>query len=315
MIQPGADGGYIGRFAPTPSGPLHFGSLIAALGSWLDARAHSGRWLLRIDDHDAPRCVPGSESAILRQLEAHGLDWDGAVYRESGHARVHDESFERLRAAGWLYPCVCTRKALEASPRNAEGETIYPGTCRAGLAAGHAARAWRVRVGDAEVRFCDAVHGDTRARLADDIGDFTVRRADGLYAYQFLCAVDDLDQGITHVVRGADLLQATARQIFLMRFMGGRVPAYAHLPVVTNTRGQKLSKQTRAPELMPGDAARNLCHALGVLGQQPPRALSTTKPEEILAWARAHWSLARVPRGPIVVMTDVLAENPASPSP
>jgi glutamyl-Q tRNA(Asp) synthetase len=301
--------GYVGRFAPTPSGPLHFGSLIAALGSWLDARAHGGRWLLRIDDHDAPRCVPGATEAIPRQLEAHGLHWDDELYREQGREAAYAEAFERLRSSGRLYPCACTRRDLDAAPLNADGERIYPGTCRDGVPPGREARAWRVRVNDAEIGFTDSVRGAIRQQLARDIGDFTVRRADGLFAYQLLCAVDDIAQGITHVVRGGDLLGATARQIFLMRLLDHRAPSYAHLPVAVNRMGQKLSKQSLAPELAASDASANLWRALDALGQCPPRELTGAPPDELLAWGTAHWSLARVPRTATVASPAQLAEN------
>ena len=241
---------YIGRFAPSPTGALHFGSLIAALASWLDARRAGGRWLVRMEDLDTARVMPGAADAILRQLEAFGLEWDGAVVYQSARLDLYMRAIESLKAH--CYACACTRKELEDSALAIDGSRIYPGTCRAGPAPGKAARAVRVRTNDEPVRFADRVQGVVSQSLERDIGDFVVRRADGLFAYQLAVVVDDAAQGVTDVVRGADLLDSTTRQIHLQRLLGYATPRYLHLPVATNVKGEKLSKQTQA-----ADAARS----------------------------------------------------------
>jgi glutamyl-Q tRNA(Asp) synthetase len=247
---------YVGRFAPSPTGPLHAGSLVAALASWLDARAHGGRWLLRIEDVDGPRSVPGAADAIIRTLRSFGFDWDGEVVFQSARGALYQAAFERLRAAGQVYPCACTRREIADSVEGSRGhlsggDLVYPGTCRAGLPDGRAPRAWRVRVPDAEFAFIDAMAGRRAQNLAREVGDFVLKRADGPWAYQLAVVVDDAYQGVTHVVRGADLLESTARQIYLLQALGHAVPRYVHVPVVTNAQGEKLSKQTRALALDP----------------------------------------------------------------
>ena len=285
---------YRGRFAPTPSGPLHEGSLAAALASWLDARAHGGRWLLRIEDVDTPRTVPGAADGILATLERFGFEWDGAILRQSERGEAYAGALERLRAAGLAYPCACTRRELADQPLARDGSRRYPGTCRDGLPPGRTDRAWRVRT-EGVVRFCDAVQGAQEIDLAADAGDYVIKRADGLFAYQLAVVVDDAEAGVTHVVRGADLLDATARQIHLLGLLGHPVPTYAHLPLATNAAGEKLSKQTlaRAIDAHPPQAA--LLAALRFLGHNPPDLPATAPLTETWAWARAHWSLAAVP--------------------
>ena len=242
---------YVGRFAPSPTGPLHAGSLVAALASWLDARAHGGRWLLRIEDLDAPREVPGTAAGIIDTLRAFGLHWDGDVMVQSTRHAAYEAAFEHLVEQGVLYPCACTRREIADSVshqrQHAFGrELVYPGTCRAGLAPGREARAWRLRVPDQRICFTDAVGGPQAQNLATEVGDFVLRRADGQWAYQLAVVVDDGAQGVTHVVRGADLIDSTVRQIHLCRLLGLPTPHYMHVPVVTNSQGEKLSKQTRA---------------------------------------------------------------------
>lgn len=293
----------IGRFAPSPTGPLHFGSLVAAVASWLDARAANGQWLVRIEDLDRPRCVPGAADTILRQLAAYGLDWDGALLYQSQRDDAYAAALERLKTLGAAFPCACTRSQLAVAARNAEGEPVYPGTCRAGLPAGASpsARAWRVRVDDVSVRFRDRLQGEVEQRLAEAVGDFVVKRADGLFAYQLAVVVDDAEQGVTDVVRGADLLSNTPRQIHLQRLLGLRTPRYAHVPLVVNAAGQKLSKQTRAPALPRNDRGAVLGQALAVLGHAPPAELAGAAPADLLAWARAHWQIEHVPTHPAIV--------------
>jgi glutamyl-Q tRNA(Asp) synthetase len=290
---------YRGRFAPSPTGPLHFGSLVAAVGSFLEARVHAGTWQLRMEDVDLPRCSPAAAAEILRTLEACGFAWDGEVVWQSRRGDAYAAALERLKAAGRVFPCACTRAELADSAIAPDGAAIYPGTCRDGLAAGRAARSWRLRVGDARVGFDDAVQGAIASDLASEAGDFILRRADGLFAYQLAVVVDDAAGGISHVVRGADLLASTARQIFLQQCLGLPTPAYAHLPVAVNAAGEKLSKQTRAA---PVDRARPvpaLFAALKFLGQEPPAELAGATLDDFWTWANAHWQLGRVPGGPL----------------
>jgi glutamyl-Q tRNA(Asp) synthetase len=300
---------YIGRFAPSPTGSLHAGSLVAAVASFLDARAAGGRWLLRMEDLDLPRCEPGAADTILRQLEAYGLVWDGAVLVQSQRDDAYAVALDALKAQGAVYPCACTRSQLAEAPRNPEGEILYPGTCRNGLPAGAVARSWRVRVPDVSMHFIDRIHGDLQQNLAHDVGDFIVKRADGLFAYQLAVVVDDAFLGITHVVRGADLLWNTPRQIYLQTLLGLPTPVYAHVPLITNAAGQKLSKQTLAPALPESGCGAVLAQALTVLGHPPPPELEDAEPAELLAWASAHWQIANVPTRPAIAKPASAAEN------
>lgn len=286
---------YIGRFAPSPSGPLHFGSLVAAAGSFLDARSQGGRWLLRIEDVDTPRCIPGAAEDILRTLARFCFEWDGEPVWQSRRHAAYAAALTRLVDAAQAYPCACTRRELADSALAPDGSRIYPGTCRNGLPPGRSARAWRVRA-EGTLQFDDGVQGLQVEDLAREAGDFIVLRADGLYAYQLAVVVDDAEAGVTHVVRGADLLTSTGRQICLQRLLGYPTPHYAHLPVATNAAGEKLSKQTlaRAVDAQPPGAA--LLAALAFLGQNPPAELARAPLAEIWRWAQAHWSLAAVPR-------------------
>jgi glutamyl-Q tRNA(Asp) synthetase len=293
--MPAPPAAYVGRFAPSPSGSLHFGSLVAAVGSFLEARRHGGRWLLRIEDVDTPRAVAGAAEAIIATLARFGFEWDGDVGWQSARREAYAAALTRLQAAGHAYPCACSRREVADSALARDGSPRYPGTCRDGLPAGRAVRAWRVNA-QGVVRFDDAIQGPQREDLAADIGDFIVRRADGLYAYQLAVVVDDAEAGVTHVVRGADLLESTGRQILLQRLLGLPQPAYAHLPVATSAAGEKLSKQTRAPALDAAGAPATLFAALAFLGQQPPAPLERAPLAEVWAWALAHWRLDRVPR-------------------
>lgn len=287
---------YRGRFAPSPTGPLHFGSLAAALGSCLDARAAGGEWLLRMEDVDEPRTVKGAADAILRTLEWLGFAWDGEVEYQSRRTAHYRAAFERLRLDGDVFACACSRREIADSSLAPDAAPRYPGTCRDGLPPGRQARAWRFRVEPGTVCFEDFLQGRICQEVAAEVGDFVVLRADGCFAYQLAAVVDDAAQGITHVVRGADLIDSTPRQVCLQRRLGLAQPAYLHLPAAVNAAGEKLSKQTRArpvDELRPQVA---LVSALAFLGQQPPAGLAEAGLDELWRWAMANWDRARLPR-------------------
>ena len=247
----------IGRFAPSPTGPLHLGSLVAAIGSWLFARKENGRWLVRMEDIDTPRVVPGSAEEILAALRRYALEWDGEVVWQSQRTALYEHALNELRAKGLVYDCACSRADLaRAASAPLGSEPVYPGTCRNGIASGKAARAIRFRVPDEIIAFDDLVVGHQQENVAEGTGDFVVRRADGLFAYQLAVVVDDAEQGVTQVVRGADLLASTPRQIALQRALGYSTPAYAHLPLVVNPDGSKLGKRDGALPLPTLDDAR-----------------------------------------------------------
>jgi glutamyl-Q tRNA(Asp) synthetase len=295
---------YRGRFAPSPTGPLHFGSLIAAVGSYLDARANGGAWLVRIEDLDRPRQAEGAADAILRALEAYGFEWDGAVMRQSARAPAYAAALERLQRDGKVFPCACTRREIADSSLGGASEPVYPGTCRNGVPSGRPARAIRARVDEEPIAFDDRVQGRIEQRLAREVGDFVVRRADGLYAYQLAVVVDDFEQGVTDVVRGADLLASTPRQILLQRRLGYPTPRYAHLPVAVNRNGEKLSKQTLAAPLCAAEAPWQLWRALRFLGQSPARELERASLPQVWAWALANWYTGDVPRRQVLLDED-----------
>jgi glutamyl-Q tRNA(Asp) synthetase len=278
----------IGRFAPSPTGPLHAGSLVAALASWLDARAQGGRWLVRIEDVDTARCVPGADRVILRQLADCALVPDEAPAWQSTRSALYQSALDRLVDSGLAYPCACSRKDIEQAlaalgrPRPRHGELVYPGTCRGGLH-GAAARAWRLRVAPGVVRWHDRRLGGQQQEVEREVGDFVLRRADGLWAYQLAVVIDDAGQGITHVVRGEDLADNTARQILLQRALGLPTPRYLHTPLVLGANGDKLSKQNGAHAVDTSDPLRALNAAAEVLGlQQRDGSVA----EAIAAWQR-----------------------------
>ena len=281
---------YIGRFAPSPTGPLHAGSLVAALASWLDARAHGGRWLVRIEDVDTPRCVAGAAETILRQLAACALVPDEAPVWQSQRGDLYRAALEQLAREGRAYPCACSRKdielALAARGRSHErhAELVYPGTCRAGLA-GRAPRAWRFRVEPGVVLLNDRRLGPQQQDVEHAVGDFVLKRADGLWAYQLAVVVDDAHQGITQVVRGEDLADNTARQILLQRALRYPVPGYLHAPLVRAANGEKLSKQTGAQPLDTREPLRALNDAARVLGLAQQ---TQTVAQALAAW-QAQW--------------------------
>lgn len=275
---------------------MHLGSLLTAIASHLQARAAGGRWLLRIDDLDRPRCPPGADRTILGQLEAHGLLWDEAPRYQSQHVPEYRQALAELEARKLTYRCCCTRAALrEASLAGPDG-AVYAGTCRTATA-GHGRAARRVRVGEGRLELADRWGGSHARNLASEIGDFVVLRADGQVAYQLACVIDDEAQGITEVIRGADLLGSSFAQIALQRLLGKPTPAYGHLPVLADARGRKLSKQNHAPALDNARASANLQACLALLGLTPPPALRDARPAEILTWAAAHWDAARISWG------------------
>lgn len=280
-----------GRFAPSPTGPLHFGSLVAALGSYLEAHARGGRWLVRMEDVDVPRCKPEHAEAILRLLEAAGFAWDGPVMVQSTRTARYADVLERLKAQGAVYPCGCTRVELERALPGVDGAPIYPGTCRNGLPTGKTARAWRLRVAGS-IDFDDLVQGWQHQDLPHEVGDCVLLRADGYFAYQLAVVVDDADQGVDHIVRGADLIHSTARQIYLQRELGLPTPQYAHLPVAVDAAGQKLSKQTHAAPVDTRDPWPALCAAARFLGMPQCRLAKA----DFWDWARENWRLPNVPR-------------------
>lgn len=286
---------YRGRFAPSPTGPLHFGSLVAAVGSYLDARAAGGEWLLRIEDVDTPRTVAGAADSILRTLDRFGFGWDGGVVWQSKRANAYHAAFERLRLEGRVFACGCSRREIADSQLAPDGARRYSGSCREGLAPGREARAWRLKVEPGVVCFDDALQGRICQDVAAQVGDFVVLRADGLFAYQLAVVADDAAQGISHVVRGADLIDSTPRQICLQHSLGLAQPAYLHLPAAVNMQGEKLSKQTRARPLDAAPPQDALVAALAFLGQQPPAGLGEADLDGLWRWAIEHWDRARLP--------------------
>ncbi len=297
---------YIGRFAPSPTGPLHAGSLVAALASWLDARAHSGQWLVRIEDVDTPRCVINADQTILQQLNTCGLVSDAPVVYQSQRSDAYQAALDTLIAKGWAYPCGCSRKEIEDAQalmghtRERHTATVYPGTCRDGLN-GKAARAWRLNVQrviddlklPTPLIWQDRLLGSQQQDVTQDVGDFVLRRADGLWAYQLAVVVDDAAQSITHIVRGADLTDNTARQIVLQRALGLATPSYMHTPLVLGENGEKLSKQNGAAALnlnQPRLALQTAAHTLGL-----PKSSDGASLEQALAMWEKAWQEMRPP--------------------
>lgn len=292
-----------GRFAPSPTGPLHFGSLVAAAGSWLFARSVGGRWLVRMEDLDTPRLVGGADSDILKALELYGLTWDGEVVYQSRRIQHYEEALERLRDLGAVFDCACSRSELQraaSAPAPSDpSERIYAGTCRSGLPHGRSARAVRFKAPDETIRFDDLILGPVAENVGTATGDFVVKRADGVFAYQLAVVVDDALQGVTHVVRGSDLVSSTARQIALQRALGYSTPEYAHLPLVVSADGTKIGKRDSALPLPSLDRDRvidSLATALRLLGVDVERA----QPEHMLQEAVGRFDRRNVPRQPFV---------------
>lgn len=288
---------YTGRFAPSPTGLLHIGSLLTAVASYADARAHGGKWLIRMEALDPPREMRGAESHILHTLEAFGFEWDGEVAYQSRRYALYEETLCRLKTAGLVYPCHCSRKDWQAGARRGADGFVYNGRCR------HPGQrpalqgkqpAWRIRVPDRIIGFSDGIVGGYAQNLARDIGDFVLLRADGYWAYQLAVVADDAEQGVTHIVRGQDLLVSTPRQIYLQQCLDVPTPQYAHLPLLTNAQGQKWSKQTLAPALDLNRREQLLRQVFRYL--KLPEAPETDRPAELLDWAVAHWDMDKVPK-------------------
>lgn len=277
---------YVGRFAPSPTGPLHFGSLLAAVASYLQAKSRSGLWLLRVEDIDPPRQQDGAIEEILTALELYGFEWNGPVTYQSENADRHRQVLVELQAAGLAYPCSCSRRDLATAIQGPLG-AIYPGTCRHGVTGDEFAV--RILTDDEPIEFVDGLQGAYCQHLESETGDFLILRRDGLIAYHLAVVVDDHDQGITEIVRGIDLLDSTPRQIHLQGLLNYRTPGYLHIPVAENDRGQKLSKLTGAPAIPLVNVNRTLASALEALGQQPPPELADYSVDDIWSWSIKHW--------------------------
>lgn len=292
---------YIGRFAPSPTGLLHIGSLLTAVASYADARAHQGKWLVRIEDLDPPREMPGAAADILHTLEAFGFKWDGEVAYQSRRYDLYQDTLDRLKAAGLVYPCYCSRKDWQAAATQGADGFVYNGRCRNPQQRPDTQNkmpAWRIQVPNRVIGFSDGIVGQYAQNLAHDIGDFVLLRADGYWAYQLAVVADDADQGITHIVRGQDLLVSTPRQIYLQQCLGVPTPSYAHLPLLTNNQGQKWSKQTLAPALDLNQKEQLLRQVLTYLNL--PEAPTVNRPQELLDWAVAHWQMDKIPKSSII---------------
>lgn len=288
---------YTGRFAPSPTGLLHIGSLLTAVASYADARSNGGKWLVRMEDLDPPREMPGAASHILHTLEAFGFEWNGEVAYQSRRYALYEETLCRLKSAGLVYPCHCSRKDWQAGARRGADGFVYNGRCRhPGQRPAPQGKqpAWRIRVPDRVIGFSDGIVGGYAQNLARDIGDFVLLRADGYWAYQLAVVADDAEQGITHIVRGQDLLVSTPRQIYLQQCLDVPTPQYAHLPLLTNAQGQKWSKQTLAPALDLNRREQLLRQVFRYLNL--PEAPETDRPAELLDWAVAHWDMDKVPK-------------------
>lgn len=290
----------IGRFAPSPTGDLHFGSLVAAIGSYLEAKSRGGAWLLRIEDIDPPREVAGSAERIIADLDRLGMKPDEPILYQSQRLDAFESALEQLLATGLAYPCACSRKDLPDSG-------IYPGTCRNGIAPGKAARSVRFNVGDQHRVFDDAVQGRIEEHPATNSGDFVIRRADGLCAYQLAVVVDDAFQGVTQVVRGADLLDSTGRQICLQEALGYPTPEYVHLPVAVTADYKKLGKRIDSDPVRHQDPAIAVAHALSFLGHEPPRAYTL---QGLWDWALENWNRDLIPRCRTISMTGTASAEP-----
>ena len=291
---------YIGRFAPSPTGPLHFGSLVAAVASYLQAKTLGGKWLLRVEDIDPPRSQAGATDAILAALDRYGFEWDGDVIFQSESREAHEAAINTLLTRDLAYPCGCSRRDLEGVARGPLG-TIYPGTCRSGCTA--AETAIRVRTTDTPISFVDALQGLKTMNLERESGDFVIRRRDDLIAYQLAVVVDDEIEGVTEILRGIDLMDSTPRQVWLQQLLGYKTPKYVHIPVITHPNGDKLSKLTGAAGIPLNGRSGALAAALAALQQSPPEDLRHGGLDEVWQWALDNWCLAAM-QGQTAVSTD-----------
>ncbi len=281
----------VGRFAPSPTGPLHFGTLLAALGSYLQAKCCAGRWLVRIEDLDPPRVVPGAADAMLRLLEHLGFAWDGEIIYQSHRFERYQQVLEQICEQGEVFACNCTRREILASaPHPGEEGPVYPGTCREGMGGSRSERAMRLRVPDEEIFFHDGIFGEQMQNLEKEVGDFVLHRSDGLFAYQLAVVVDDIDAGVTQVVRGADLLSSTPRQLYLYRCLDTIPPEYFHLPLALGDHGKKLSKRNGEIGLITrANGSSMVWRALDFLNQSPPKELINASPSELLCWGLENY--------------------------
>ncbi len=284
---------YIGRFAPSPTGPLHFGSMIAAVASYLQARAHHGKWLVRIEDVDVPRCIPGADKSILNTLENFGMHWDGEVVHQSQRSDIYAAALDTLKQLQQLYPCNCSRKQL--SDETGSNTPVYPGTCRAVTTWPVQDFAVRLKTPDAVITFADAVHGLQQQNLARSVGDFVIRRRDGLFAYQLAVVVDDALQGVTEVVRGTDLLDSTPRQIYLQRLLSYAQPGYMHVPIAVTGNGNKLGKSTGAAAIDNTACVQTLLRILRFLHQPMTTELIDADIDTLWQHAITHWDVQAIP--------------------
>ncbi|RLA38150.1 MAG: tRNA glutamyl-Q(34) synthetase GluQRS [Gammaproteobacteria bacterium] len=287
---------HCGRFAPSPTGPLHFGSLVSAVASYLQVRRQGGRWLVRIEDIDPPREVPGATDAILTALEHYGFAWDGPVLYQSDRSAAYQAALEQLAATGQSYPCSCSRREIAEGAEDGIAGPVYPGTCRTRPRHRNRNTALRLRTSGTRIGFCDGHFGGCEIDLERDFGDFVIRRADGLFAYQLAVVVDDAAQGVTEVVRGADLLDLTPAQLHLQRLLGLPAPTYLHHPLAIDPAGAKLSKQTGARPLDGVDPRPDLLAALAFLDQAPPPELTAVTLDSLWDWALARWDPTLMPR-------------------
>ncbi len=286
---------YRGRFAPSPTGPLHFGSLVAAVGSYIEAKSRQGEWIVRIENLDPAREINGASKEILDTLQALGMEWDGEIVYQKQRYETYQAAFAVLERQGFLYPCVCSRKEIaDSTTVTGIDGPVYPDTCRGRFVDDQSLGAWRIRTDNRVIEFEDWLQGRILHRMHSDIGDFVLRRADGVFAYQLAAVVDDAEQGVTHVVRGRDLLNSTSRQIYLQQLLGYPTPFYLHLPVVVNLQGEKLSKQTCATPLDVSDPMPQLMMAIRFLGQVPPSELVRSNVSSFWKWAIENWKPEKI---------------------
>ncbi len=278
---------YTGRFAPSPTGSLHFGSLVTAVGSYLHARQRRGRWLVRIEDLDTPRIIKGADQSILTTLRRFGMDWDGDIIYQSQRQQAYQDALNMLISQQLIYPCTCTRQRLKGK--------VYDGYCKHHPVSPNQPYALRIKINTPFLQFFDCLQGEIRHNMLTEIGDFIVKRKDGLFAYQLAVVVDDAEQGITDVVRGCDLLETTTRQLYLQQVLNLPHPNYTHLPIIVNAQGLKLSKQNHAPIIDDQPVLPLLHHALTLLGQSPPADLIHENIQAFWDWAIKNWSITHVP--------------------